>query len=166
MKDFISEKINSYNSNSRLWIFQSLSLLTNNEKVIISNELNNFFDNWDSHGKNLKSSSFFVYSNFLIVLVDSSKVSPTGCAIDKLFNKIKDIGIKINKSLINNNFIAYKLNDSESIYFLNLFDFKKHIKDKLILDCVVFDNSISTIEQLKNSWLISIEEWRKKYINN
>jgi len=54
------------------------------------------------------------------------------------------------KSLINNNFIAYKLNDSESIYFLNLFDFKKHIKDKLILDCVVFDNSISTIEQLKN----------------
>ena len=72
MKDFISEKINSYNSNSRLWIFQSLSLLTNYEKEIISNKLNNFFSNWDAHGKSLKSSSFFVYSNFLIVLVDSN----------------------------------------------------------------------------------------------
>ena len=51
MKDFFSEKINSYSSNSRLWIFQSLSLLTNNEKEIISNKLNNFFDNWDAHGK-------------------------------------------------------------------------------------------------------------------
>ena len=97
MKDFISEKINSYNSNSRLWIFQSLSLLTNYEKEIISNKLNNFFSNWDAHGKSLKSSSFFVYSNFLIVLVDSNEVSATGCAIDKLFNKIEDIGIKLNK---------------------------------------------------------------------
>ena len=166
MKDFISEKINSYNSNSRLWIFQSLSLLTNYEKEIISNKLNNFFSNWDAHGKSLKSSSFFVYSNFLIVLVDSNEVSATGCAIDKLFNKIEDIGIKLNKSLINNNFIAYKFNDSESIHFLNLFDFKKKIRDKLILDCVIFDNSISTIEQLKNSWVISIEEWKKKYIKN
>ena len=77
-----------------------------------------------AHGKSLKSSSFFVYSNFLIVLVDSNEVNPTGCAIDKLFNKIKDIGIKINKSLINNNFIAYKFNDSEFIYFLNLFILK------------------------------------------
>ena len=48
----------------------------------------------------------------------------------------------------------------QNLYFLNLFDFKKHIKNKLILDCVVFDNSISTIEQLKNSWVISIEEWK------
>ena len=100
----------------------------------------------------------------MIVLVDSNEVNPTGCAIDKLFNKIKDIGIKINKSLINNNFIAYKFNDSEFIYFLNLFDFRKQIKDKLILDCVVFDNSISTIEQLKNSWVISIEEWKKSML--
>ena len=166
MKDFISEKVNSYSSNSRLWIFQSLSLLTNHEKEIISNKLNNFFDNWDAHGKSLKSSSFFVYSNFLIVLVDSNKVSATGCAIDKLFNKIKDIGTKLNKSLINNNFIAYKFNNSESIYFLNLFDFRKNIKDKLILDCVVFDNSISTIEQLKSSWIIDLEEWKNKYIKN
>ena len=166
MKDFISEKINSYNSNSRLWIFQSLSLLTNYEKEIISNKLNNFFSNWEAHGKSLKSSSFFVYSNFLIVLVDSNEVSATGCAIDKLFNKIEDIGIKLNKSLINNNFIAYKFNDSESIYFLNIFDFRKHIKDELLSDCVIFDNSISTIEQLKNSWVISIEEWKKKYIKN
>mgnify|MGYP001373428050 CR=1 FL=1 len=164
MKDLIGEKIKSYSSNSRLWIFQSLSLLTNHEKEIISNRLNNFFDNWDAHGKILKSSSFFVYSNFLVVLVDSSEVTATGCSIDKLFNKIKEIGEKLNKNLINNNFVAYKFNDSESINFLNLFDFKKKIRDKLILDCVVFDNSISNIEQFKKSWVINIEDWKKKYI--
>ena len=164
MNDFKLDAIKSFNPNSKLWIFQSLDFLDKEEIIFISKSIEQFIPSWNSHGKEIKSTSFIIQSHFIFVVVDSNFSQASGCSIDSLFIKIKEIGNSLNKDLLKRNFIAFQPSSSERINFLSLSDFKKYIKTNMLSsDFIIFDNSISVLKDFKN-WKMNIRDWKLKFL--
>ncbi len=161
MKDLIPDSIKSFNPDSKLWIFQSIETLDKNEVVFISKSLEKFLFSWTSHGKKINSTSFVIKSHFIFVLVDSNFCKASGCSVDSLFKKIKELGDFLNKDFLKRNFISFQEKKSKRVTFLPLIEFKKYINTNLN-DCVVFDNSICLLRDLKN-WQMNIVDWKLKY---
>ena len=161
MKDLILDSIKSFNPDSKLWIFQSIEPLDESEVVFVSKSLEKFLFSWTSHGKKINSKSFVIKSHFIFVLVDSNFSKASGCSVDSLFKKIKELGNYLNKDLLKRNFISFQEKNSKRVNFLPLIKFKKYIINNLN-EFIVFDNSISCLSDLKN-WQMNISDWKLKY---
>ena len=154
----------SFPSNSKIWIFQSVEYLDLNDCYFIKEKMIEFIQSWDSHGKILKAEYDILYSHFILVTCDSMINEPSGCAIDKLFNQIREIGLKLDVDFFRRNLVAYKLASEKKIKFLSITEFKKIIinTSKSDNELIIFDNSISRFEELKN-WKINLDSWKQKY---
>jgi len=162
----IPDYAKSFNPDSKLWIFQSLDSLNKDEEFYISENIKRFFSSWNSHGAEIKSTSFIIQSHFIFVIVDSNYSIASGCSVDNLFQKIKEIGNILNKDLLKRNFIPFKKPKKEIINFLSFIDFKKYIKtNSFSNEIIIFDNSISILKDFQN-WQINIIDWKLKFIKN
>ena len=79
-------------STSRIWIFFSHRLLTEEEEAQLSNELNNFVLGWQAHGVDLVASAEVLHNSIVVIGVDEHKEPPSGCSIDKAFKLLKSFG--------------------------------------------------------------------------
>ncbi len=166
MKYVIPDYAKSFNLDSKLWIFQSLDPFSKDEEFYISENIKQFFSSWNSHGSEIKSTSFIIQSHFIFVVVDSNYSTASGCSVDSLFQKIKEIGSNLDKDLLKRNFIPFQKTQKERINFLSLIDFKKYIKtNSFSNEIIIFDNSISILKDFQN-WQINIFDWNRKFIKN
>ncbi len=70
---------------SRVWIYQANRSFTDDELDQIRKEINVFIADWTAHGADLKASYEIRYKRFLILALDQSLNSASGCSIDALF---------------------------------------------------------------------------------
>ena len=159
------DKVKLLNPNSRIWIFSSVKPLSELEKKHINKELSNFLLFWEAHGKKLQSNCYIIKSHFIFIIVNSNFALPTGCSIDKLYSKIKEVGNELNINFLSADQIPFRRNSSsKKIEFLKYFNFKRHIIDNHLSDTyVVYDNSINTLSQL-DKWELSLKDWKLKFI--
>ena len=106
---------NLLDDSSRVWIFQSDKIISDDKIDLIKSKLKIFLPNWSSHGKELKCSFEIKFNLFIIIGVDSSVNNASGCSIDTLTNFIFDIQSKTDLNFFNRLAIAYKLNDKTCI---------------------------------------------------
>ena len=78
-------------SNSRVWIFQSNRPFSALESKEIEMSLNLFLKSWTAHGKSLLSSFKINYNRFIIIALDESNNSATGCSIDSCVHFIQKL---------------------------------------------------------------------------
>ncbi|MBH75687.1 MAG: hypothetical protein CMP68_00770 [Flavobacteriales bacterium] len=159
------DKLKLLDPNSRIWIFSSVNTLSELEKKHINKEVFKFQLSWEAHGNKIESNSYIINSHFIFIIVNSNFASPTGCSIDKLYNKIKEIGNELNLNFLSADQIPFKRNNlSKKIEFLNFLKFKNYIKNNHLNDeCVVYDNSINILSQL-DSWELTLKDWKLKFM--
>ena len=159
------DKVKLLEPNSRIWIFSSVNSLSELEKKYINKEVSDFLLSWEAHGKKIESSSYIIKSHFIFIIVNSNFASPTGCSIDKLFSKIKEIGNQLNLNFLSTDQIPFKRNSlSKKIEFLKYLNFKSFIKNNQLDDsCTVYDNSINVLSQL-DRWELTLKDWKLKFI--
>ena len=111
----------------------------------------------------MKAEYIVLKSHFILFSVDNFFLKASGCSVDKLFEKIKEIGLHLNKNFFNRHYVFFETVNGE-IQSLNIQEFKKKvIQEKSIEPIFIYDNSISIISEL-NEWKKDIESWKKKYI--
>ena len=159
------DKVKLLNPNSRIWIFSSVDVLSDVEKKYINKEVSKFLLSWEAHGNKIESSSYIIKSHFIFIIVNSNFTSPTGCSIDKLYGKIKEIGNQLNLNFLSADQIPFKRsNSSKKIEFLKYLNFKKFIKNNHLNDeFTVYDNSINTLSQT-DRWELTLKDWKLKFI--
>ena len=123
-----------------------------------------FLSSWTSHGDQLKVASKIKYNLFIIIALDQSCSTASGCSIDKLVNFIKNIENEYQISLLDRLDISYR--DKNKISVLRLDDFKRKILEKKINnDTIVFNNLINLKSDLDYNWEIPINRsWHQKLI--
>jgi len=92
-------KIETFSPSSKVWLFTSNKLLNESEQLSIQIDIDNFCAHWDSHGAVLKASGFILFSRILMLVVDESFHSISGCSMDKSVAFIKNMETKYNISL-------------------------------------------------------------------
>ncbi len=148
---------------SKLWIFQSIIELNSKEEEFIKKELDFFLHKWKSHGNGLKANYILFKSHFIIISVDKNFLEASGCSIDKLFKKIKDLGFSLGKDFFQRDYIFFELLD-EKIKKLKISDFKNKLKNNTIKPVIIYDNSICLLKNLHKEWKIAPKDWKNKYM--
>ncbi len=149
---------------SRIWIFQSNRLISNSDIKSLQNKIESFLISWTSHGNKLIVSSKIEYNLFIIIALDQSQSSASGCSIDKLVSFIKKLEDQFSISLLDRLAISYK--DNNKISVVRLDDFKRKILEKKIDNStIVFNNLINLKSDLVNNWEVPLSKsWHKSLL--
>jgi hypothetical protein len=151
-------------NNSRVWIYQSEREFNQKEIEIISTKAEEFINSWTRHGDNLKGSFTIKYNQFLVLAVDESFNTVSGCSIDSSVRFIQLLEKELQLDLMNKMNITFK--DNETINLVKLSDFQQFAKDKKIsLETIVFNNMVNTKEDFENNWEIPAKQsWHKRFL--
>mgnify|MGYP001155618576 FL=1 len=86
---------------SRVWIYLSDRLFTQEESEIILTEVDAFVSSWKAHQKSLNASGTLILNRFLILAVDENTEAASGCSIDSSVNFVKSIGLRFGVDFFN-----------------------------------------------------------------
>ncbi|PQJ79055.1 ABC transporter ATPase [Polaribacter porphyrae] len=151
-------------NNSRVWIYQSSREFTAQEIEFISEKAIQFINSWTRHGDNLKGSFTIKYNQFLVLAVDESFNSVSGCSIDASVHFVQQLEKELQLDLMDKMNITFKSGDH--INLVKLADFQKFAKtNKITQDTIVFNNMVNTKEDFENNWEVPAKEsWHKRFL--
>ena len=151
-------------SNSRVWVYQSEREFSDQEIIFISEKAIEFIDQWTKHGFNLKGSFTFKYNQFLILAVDEGFNNVSGCSIDSSVRFVKELETSLEVDMMNKMNISFK--DGGHINIVKMSDFKEFTKsNKITSETIVFNNMVSTIDELETQWEVSVNDsWHKRFL--
>ncbi|RDY57770.1 ABC transporter ATPase [Flagellimonas nanhaiensis] len=155
---------NSLPDTSRIWIYQSNRSFTDEELQKIEAGLSTFLQQWTVHGSDLLAGFEIKYKRFIIIGLDQSNASASGCSIDASVHFIQTLEQKYDVILLDRMNVSFKQGDY--IAYKPLKDFKKMAKEKAISkNTVVFNNLVaSKLEYLENWEVPASESWHARFV--
>tara|TARA_B100000941_G_C28475444_1_gene538873 strand:- start:227 stop:712 length:486 start_codon:yes stop_codon:yes gene_type:complete len=149
---------------SRVWIFQSSHIIPQSYIESLEIKIENFLKTWTSHGNKLVVSYKIKYNLFIIIALDQSQSSASGCSIDKLVIFIKKLEEEFSVRLLDRLDISYKHNNIISVIRLDHFK-RKIFEKKIDNSTIVFNNLIKLKSDLENNWEVPLaNSWHKQLI--
>jgi len=149
-------------NNSKVWVYQSNRILSEEEKNFVQIQLNEFVQNWKSHGSPLEGSGIVYLDRFIILMVNYA----SGCSIDQSVHFVKSLGNKINVDFFDRMLITYlnKKGDPRTVHLSEIDDLIQ--KNEIDKETYFFDASIDTKEQFETSFKKKIgKSWLKSRLN-
>ena len=153
----------SLNKNSRVWVFQSVTLIDDHIVETIKEKLILFLSKWKSHQNNVKSSFEIISNTFIIIAVDENNLV-SGCSIDSLMNFVKGLENTHDLQLLDKFHVKFIKNGEIHTLHLNSFKIlcKKLKSDEKL---VVYNNLINNINELENNWKVDIRNsWHNRFL--
>ncbi len=149
---------------SRVWIYQADRPFEDAEIVSLNEDIDRFCDQWTSHNKELRALGGIMHDQFVVLVVDQSKTSTSGCSIDKSVAFVKSLEQKYNCRLLDRDKVAW-LDENEQIHTLPLTELKQAVKDgKISLETKVFDNLVANRGDFIRRWTVPLSaSWMKKF---
>lgn len=149
---------------SRVWIYQSSRLFSIGEALEIEEMLNEFIDNWQSHGEQVKGYGNLLFGQFIVLIADETQAGVSGCSTDSSVRLIKTIEQKFKVDMFNRQNLAFVVKDK--IQLIPLTQLKYAAENNFIEgDTVYFNNLVETKEELLNKWMIPVKEsWLSKRV--
>lgn len=151
---------------SRVWIFQSDHLLDENLKTTISSEFTPFISSWKAHNQSLEARFALIYDYFLVIVVNESTANASGCSIDALTNKIKEIGDKVSIDFFQR-LNTVLLRQNNRVEMIRESAAAKSFTQIKVQDYQTFNNTVNSLEGLQSNWLIPLKEsWQLDYFQD
>lgn len=150
-------------ANSRLWIYQSDRKFSEDELLKLQEALNSFLNDWTAHGSSLNAGFEIKYDRFIVIGLDQSASSASGCSIDSQVRFIQQIEKEFDVVLLDKMNVTYIQNDR--VHFKPLADFKKMAKEGAVgKKTIVFNNLVNTKEEYLEFWEVpAIESWHSRF---
>lgn len=149
---------------SRIWIYQCNRTFSENEVTEISKALQEFLTKWTAHGQDLKAGFELPYKRFIVIGLDQSQASASGCSIDASVHFIQSVEQKFKVVLLDKMNVSYK--QGEYVAYKPLKDFKKMAKEKAVSkNTVVFNNLVATKAEYTEHWEVpASESWHARFM--
>ncbi|WP_209399674.1 ABC transporter ATPase [Pseudozobellia sp. WGM2] len=149
---------------SRVWIYQANRSFTDSELTEIQSELNEFIKEWTAHGSSLSAGYEIRYKRFIIIGLDQSQTSASGCSIDTSVRFIQHLEKKYDVELLDKMNVSYK--QGEYIAYKPLIDFKKMAKQKAVSkNTIVFNNLVNNKQEYEDHWEVpAAESWHSRFM--
>jgi len=153
---------------SRVWIYQSIREFSENEITQLKTKAERFISEWTSHGKTMSACIEIFHNRFIIVCVDETTASASGCGIDKSVKFIQQLEKEFNTSLLDRMNVAYRqprLNDEAGegkIISCHISELKNLITfTEGQTGITVFNNLVNTKEELEKNREVSLgKSWQ------
>lgn len=149
---------------SRVWIYQSNRKFSEVEVDFIAKETASFLQQWTAHGANLEAGFEIKHQRFIVIGLNQSNASASGCSIDASVHFIQslenalgvDLLDKMNVTFYTGDFIAHK----------TLLEFKEMAKKRSVSpNTVVFNNLVNTKEEYLEHWEVPAKDsWHSRFL--
>ena len=137
--------------NTKVWSYQADRLLTDTEVQWINEQLNPFLEEWAAHGTKLKAYGEVMNHAHLVLVVDESAHNASGCSIDSSVRFIKQLEKELGISFFNRlKMLTWADNQFTYVNYSDL--------SSLPEDTIVFNNTISNLEEFKSSWKLPVKK--------
>jgi hypothetical protein len=155
---------NDIATSSKIWIYQSDRKLSGNDYLFAQSFLENYTNGWRAHGQPLRASFDIRLDHFIIMAVDESYNSTSGCSVDDSVRAIKEIENHTGLNFFNRNRIAF-LKD-QHVYLLELSGLKENYKHNIWDEATLtFNNLIETRSGLADQWIVPAgNTWLKRFV--
>ncbi len=155
---------NDLPEHSRIWIYQSNRSFTDNEIQELEESLSNFLKEWTAHGSHLHAGFEIKYKRFIVIGLDQTNASASGCSIDASVHFVQSLEKKYNVELLDRMNVSFK--QGEFIAYKPLKDFKKMAKDKSVSpNTIVFNNLVATKQEYQEHWEVpASESWHSRFV--
>ncbi|SDR00677.1 ABC transporter ATPase [Flagellimonas zhangzhouensis] len=149
---------------SRIWIYQSNRSFTDAELAEIEASVTEFLKQWTAHGSDLQAGFEIRYKRFIVIGLDQTNASASGCSIDASVHFIQSLEQHFGVELLDRMNVSYK--QGEYIAYKPLKDFKKMGKDKAVSgNTIVFNNLVATKQEYLESWEVpASESWHSRFV--
>ena len=151
-----------FNPESKVWIYQSSRLFFISEALEMETILQDFVNNWKSHGAPVKGFANLFFGRFIVLMADETSTGVGGCSTDSSVHMIQEIERKYNVDMFNRQMLSFVIKDK--IEQLPLSQIPYAIENNFINENTrYFDNSITTKKQLVSGWIAPAgETWLKR----
>lgn len=149
---------------SRIWIYQSDRAFTPEEVKRIRELADAFVTQWTAHGASLKAGYVMPYDRFIVLGLDQSEASASGCSIDASVHFIQNLEKEFDLDLLDKMNVTFK--QGNYISYKPLLDFKKMAKARAISGkTIVFNNLVNTKSEYLEHWEVpASESWHNRFI--
>lgn len=149
---------------ARIWIYQCNRSFSESELEELKSLLDAFLTQWTVHGSDLKAGYDIKYKRFIVLGLDQSLNSASGCSIDASVHFIQGLEQKFQVDLLDKMNVSYKQGDF--IAYKDLKDFKKMAKQRSVSkNTIVFNNLVSTKQEYLEHWEVpASESWHARFM--
>jgi hypothetical protein len=160
----MNQEYKTFPDNSKVWIYQSSRPFDEDDVNFIKVRVDEFIENWESHGSLLKADFDVLHSLFIVVFVDEQSDRMCGSAQDRLVRLMKEMEQELEVELVNRMNLAYLKGSTAKVVKMN--DFAKLLNDgEIDENTIVFDNTITTKVAFDKKWKLPLKEsWHKQLI--
>jgi hypothetical protein len=151
-------------SSSRVWVFQANRGFSKDELNEIKPKINDFLEQWTVHGQSLQAGYEIRYNRFIVLGLDESQASASGCSIDASVHFIQSLEKEYNVDLLDKMNVSFK--NGEFVAYKQLIDFKKMVKQKAVSPTtIVFNNLVNTKLEYVEFWEVPMtESWHSRLL--
>lgn len=158
-----------FSPSSRVWVYQSSRLLTMSEALDAEERLNEFAEQWLSHGADVKAAAFLFFGQFIILMADETVAGVSGCSTDSSVRFIKSLETAYHIELFDRTSLAFAVKDASGSYRVQFLPYQQlqYALDNgfITADTLYFNNLVSTKEELESKWIVPVKEsWLKEKI--
>ncbi len=146
-----------FDLDSRVWIYQSNRRFTMAEALDMELLLNDFTEQWTSHGADVQAYGTLFFGQFVVLLADETKAGVSGCSTDASVRFIKQLGDQFGVDFFNRTNLAFFIKDK--IELLPMSQLTYAIANNFITgDTFYFNNLVQTKKELEDQWIIPVKE--------
>ena len=155
----------AYPDESRVWIYQADKPFEEGDITQINEDIERFCEQWTSHNQELRALGGVMHDLFVVLVVDETKASTSGCSIDKSVAFVKRLEQNYDRKLLDRNNIAW-LDENEHLHTIPLMGLKEAVASgKMNLETPVFDNLVATRKEYINRWTVPLgSSWMKRFV--
>jgi hypothetical protein len=159
--DYLELLPQHFDPQSRVWIYQSSRLFGMSEALQIEDILETFATHWKSHGTPVKGFATLLFGQFIVFIADETATGVSGCSTDSSVKVIKELEQLYKVNLLDRQHLAFFIKDKIQVLPLNQLNYA--VENKFIdATTLYFNNTVLTLEDLQNKWILPIEEsWLK-----
>lgn len=155
----------NFNDASRVWIYQSSRLFLLSEIFEIEKLLEDFVENWKSHGDPVKGYANLFYGQFIIIMADETGTGVSGCSTDSSVRLIKTIEQQFNVQLFDRQSLAFLVKDKVQLLPLSQLQYAAD-NNFINGEALYFNNTVLTKAELIENWIIPVQKsWLAKRVS-
>lgn len=144
-------------ANARVWVYQSNRVFTAEETSQIQQAIDQFVAEWSSHSRDVIAAGALLHNRFLVLVADETEFTVSGCSIDSSVAFVKRIAQQYQVDFFDRMQVAWIA--GEEVHSADRVGFEKALSTGDVTEnTIVFNNMITTKDQLLTSWQIPLKD--------
>ena len=149
--------------NARVWIYPSSRKFSPDEVLVIRQKTKAFLEQWTAHGTQLQAGLDLPYDLFIVLGLNESIQSASGCSIDASVHFIQSLEETFKITLLDKMNVTFR--NKNAIDHISLKEFQTKAKEKKVnSDVIVFNNLVQNKMEYDSLWEVpASSSWHARY---